>query len=125
ASLRETLAAALVISVASELAARKDELTLWDPFCGAGTVALEALGWAHGMLPGVDREFSFLSWRNIDARAFERFKEEARLSAQAAAPLPGIHAILSDKSAAALQAAQHNAHLAQLEGSCRFEVGDV
>ncbi|CAE8717427.1 unnamed protein product, partial [Polarella glacialis] len=57
ASVRETLAAACVM--ASPLLRRltaaahnDEELVLWDPFCGSGTLLLEALGIVLGQTPG-------------------------------------------------------------------------
>lgn len=124
ASLRETLAAALVFSIKGELHQRTSGI-LWDPFCGAGTVALEALSWARGMLPGVSHSHAFAHFRNFDEHAFGLLKDRIENEARAAAPHPELRAVLSDRAAAALGAARHNAQQAELTQACTFELGDV
>ncbi len=53
APLRETLAAA----VAATTRPREDVL-LWDPFCGSGTILIEAAMMMTGQAPGLDRSFA-------------------------------------------------------------------
>ena len=57
APLRETLAAALIL--ASEWDATSP---LFDPFCGSGTLVIEAALLAGGIPPGLHRRFSFEGW---------------------------------------------------------------
>lgn len=54
APLRETTAAVLLQEM---LWRRKTPLV--DPFCGSGTIAIEALLFAHDIAPGIDRRFAF------------------------------------------------------------------
>ena len=67
APLRETLAATLV--VASGWDPRRP---LVDPFCGAGTVAIEAAMIARRMSPGRNRSFAFMEWPTFDERGWAR-----------------------------------------------------
>ena len=53
APLRETLAAALV-----DIAGYRGRGDLCDPFCGSGTIAIEAALAAKGRAPGINRDFS-------------------------------------------------------------------
>ena len=53
APLRETLAAAMV-----KLSRPRDEVLLWDPFCGSGTIAIEAAMMMTGRAPGLGRSFA-------------------------------------------------------------------
>lgn len=73
APLRETLAAALVLTSRP----RKDTL-IWDPFCGSGTIAIEAAMILAGISPGIDRSFSAESFPLIPKRIWESAREEAR-----------------------------------------------
>lgn len=52
APIRETLAAAMV-----KLARPREEVLLWDPFCGSGTIAIEAVLQMKHMAPGLHRTF--------------------------------------------------------------------
>ena len=60
APLRETLAAAMV-----KLSRPRDEVLLWDPFCGSGTIAIEAAMIAANIAPGMNRSFTAEEWTNI------------------------------------------------------------
>jgi putative N6-adenine-specific DNA methylase len=57
APLRETLAAALL-----ELSGWRPGKALWDPFCGSGTIAIEAAMIAANRAPGLTRGFSSEDW---------------------------------------------------------------
>ena len=52
APIRETLAAALV-----KLARPREDVLLWDPFCGSGTIAIEAAMMMKNIAPGMNRTF--------------------------------------------------------------------
>ena len=67
APLRETLAAALL--VASGWDTRS---VLCDPFCGSGTVLIEAALMARRMAPGRHRDFQFMQWPSFDAAGWEK-----------------------------------------------------
>lgn len=57
APVRETVAAAVLTAAGWE-----PGLPLVDPFCGSGTIAIEAARRALGMAPGADRSFAFARW---------------------------------------------------------------
>ena len=40
-----------------------------DPFCGSGTIAIEAALIAKNRAPGLDRSFAAQSWERLDRRA--------------------------------------------------------
>jgi putative N6-adenine-specific DNA methylase len=61
ASLRETLAAAMLL--ATDWSSREP---LVDPFCGSGTVAIEAALMAAGRAPGAARHFAFEQWTSFE-----------------------------------------------------------
>ena len=124
ASLRETLAAALCLSL-DPAAYSLDAPVLWDPFCGSGTIPLEMLSLCHGRLSGLDRVHAFQRWREYDAAAFAAQKAEFAADAREKARAPTLRALLSDVSRSAIESAQENARAAGFEAASEFFVGDV
>ena len=117
APLRETLAAALI------LASGWDRRTpLIDPFCGSGTIPIEAALIAARMAPGRNREFRFMQWPRFDAAEWKRVYAAA-LSREQPGSVPPI--LGSDRSAAAIRAAEDNARRAGVEAFVRFEKADA
>jgi len=57
APLKETLAAAML--AAAGWHGRSEDGALFDPCCGAGTIAIEAAQLACGIAPGIERRFAF------------------------------------------------------------------
>ena len=100
APLRETLAAAVVL--ASGWDARS---ALIDPFCGSGTIAIEAAMIARRMAPGRHRSFAFESWPAFDAEGWERVLRGADGDVVAKCPV----LIASDRDAGAVAASVANA----------------
>ena len=73
APLRETTAAVLL----QEMMWRR-KTPLHDPFCGSGTIAIEAALYAHNIAPGLGRRFAYENLVIYDSRqAMEIKKEEA------------------------------------------------
>ncbi len=73
APLKENLAAALL-----QLAGWKPGMTLVDPFCGSGTIAIEAASIATNTAPGLARHFLFENFSNFDAELWENIREDAK-----------------------------------------------
>lgn len=74
APLKETLAAALVM-----LSGWKGDVPLFDPFCGSGTILIEAAMIARNMAPGLNRTFSCEAWPNfIEEDPFQMIRDGAR-----------------------------------------------
>lgn len=71
APLKETMAAALV-----KLTNWKPDNTLIDPFCGSGTIAIEAALIGQNIAPGFNREFASEPWSLIKNQDWERAFEE-------------------------------------------------
>ena len=63
APLRETLAAAMVI-----LSRYRGKDPFRDPFCGSGTIAIEAALIAKNRAPGLDRSFDAQRWRWLNSQ---------------------------------------------------------
>ena len=73
APIRETLAAAIV-----KISRPRENVLLWDPMCGSGTIATEAARMMCNIAPGVDRSFAAESFPFIGKKRFDLAREEAR-----------------------------------------------
>jgi len=73
APLKETLAAALVL-----LARWNFERVLVDPFCGSGTILIEAALIGNNMAPGLNRCFVCEEWPTMEADLFEQVRDSAK-----------------------------------------------
>ena len=72
APLRETLAAAL-----ATISRPREDVLFWDPFCGSGTIAIEAALIMTNSAPGKNRGFSSESFPQIDRRIWRHARDEA------------------------------------------------
>ena len=118
APLRENLAAGILALSGWDPAG-----ALIDPFCGSGTILIEAAWIALGVPPGITRPFGFERLRDHQPRRWEDLKAEAssRILPGLEAPLVGI-----DADPLAIEAAQRNAERAFLtEDTIHFELGDA
>ena len=73
APIRETLAAAI-----ATISRPREEVLLWDPMCGSGTIAIEAAMKMRGIAPGVSRSFASEAFPFIDRSIWKSAREEAR-----------------------------------------------
>ena len=73
APLRETLAAAMV-----QLARYRGREYLWDPFCGSGTIPIEAALIAKNRAPGLNRQFAAQNYPWMPKDTWEQVRQEAR-----------------------------------------------
>jgi putative N6-adenine-specific DNA methylase len=73
APLKETLAAAMI-----ELSRWHPDRLLMDPFCGSGTIPIEAAMIALNQAPGLNREFDAEKWPIIPKKLWEQARTEAR-----------------------------------------------
>ena len=73
APLRETLAAAIAAT-----ARPREDVLFWDPFCGSGTIAIEAAMLMTGRAPGVDRGFAAEAFPQFSGEIWKAAREEAR-----------------------------------------------
>lgn len=86
APIRETLAAAMV-----KISRPREDVLLWDPFCGSGTIAIEAAMQMRNISPGINRSFSAEeypifpkeSWKNARERAKAAIKTDTKFEAYA------------------------------------------
>ncbi|WP_424474903.1 THUMP domain-containing class I SAM-dependent RNA methyltransferase [Oceanobacillus kimchii] len=104
APLKETLAAALV-----QLTNWKPEFPLIDPFCGSGTLLIEAALIGQNIAPGFNREFAAEDWGWIRQRHWDQAFQEAEDYAKYDQPLNIVgsdidHRMIETSKANALEA---------------------
>lgn len=116
APLKETLAAALV-----QLSFWKSERPLLDPFCGSGTIPIEAALQGRNIAPGSLRQFSCEAWPQFESTMWEDCRADARAQV-VATPCAAI--VGSDADESALEMARANAARAGVSADIRFEVCD-
>lgn len=114
APLRETLAAGLLFGSRWDM-----QSALVDPFCGSGTIPIEAALLARNIPPGLNRTFAFMNWQDFDLQLWQSIHQEARQ--QIRTDCPSI--LASDRDAGAIEMAIANAERAgvhaNIEFSCR------
>ena len=116
APLRETLAAAMVM-----LSKYRGRDPFCDPFCGSGTIAIEAALIAKNRAPGLDRSFSAQKWGFVPASAWMEAADEAMDK-----EFDGEYDIWGgDIDPKAVAIARSNAEKAGVEDLVRFEVADA
>mgnify|MGYP003601979539 CR=1 FL=1 len=116
APLKETLAAAMV--TLSRYRGRED---FCDPFCGSGTIPIEAALIAKNRAPGLNRSFSAMNWQVFDKKLWDDAKEEARSK-----EFNGDYRIVgADIDPEAVKMARENAQRAGVDDVVRFEVADA
>jgi len=111
APLRETLAAAALLASGWQAAS-----PLLDPFCGSGTIPIEAALMALGLPPGRNRRFAFMSWPGFGPKAWNTVLAQSQPTTGAATPV--IQA--SDRDAGAVRMAQENAERAGVAAHIQF-----
>ena len=116
APLRETLAAAMVL-----LSRYRGRGPLCDPFCGSGTIPIEAALIAKNRAPGLNRNFSAQKWSWLDKKLWMSAADEAMDK-----EFDGDYEIWGgDIDPEAVALAKHNAELAEVEDLVQFEVSDA
>ncbi len=73
APLRETLAAGLLLAAGWDI-----QSPLIDPFCGSGTIPIEAALMARHIAPGLARRFTFMDWPGYQADVYKTILDDAR-----------------------------------------------
>ena len=122
APLRETLAAAMLIASGWD-----KQSPLLDPFCGSGTIPIEAALLALNIPPGFNRPFAFMHWSNFDSTLWKSMTSPllnsshrslvSQLTPDHSHPSSAVHGsfpplLASDRDAGAIRMAQENAERA-------------
>ena len=116
APLRETLAAAMVL-----LSRYRGRDPFCDPFCGSGTIPIEAALIAKNRAPGLNRTFSAQKWAFVDKKLWLEAAEQAMDQ-----EFDGDYEIWGgDLDPDAVELARHNAELAEVDDVVHFDVDDA
>lgn len=112
APIRETLAAGLIIG-----SGWRPGAPFADPFCGSGTIPIEAAMIARGIPPGWRRRFAFEHFPSFDAARFAATRSETE-----SAILPRSPSVIlgNDRDQGAIAAATANAERAGVAGDIRW-----
>ena len=116
APLRETLAAAMV-----QLTRYRGRDFFWDPFCGSGTIPIEAALIAKNRAPGLNRRFAAESYGWISTETWAQVRTEARDK-----EFRGDYRILgSDNDPKCISLSMSNARKAGVADCIEFRDGDA
>ena len=116
APLRETLAAAMVT-----VARYRGRETVWDPFCGSGTIPIEAALAAMNRAPGLGRRFAAEGWLWLKKDMWDCARDEAR-----GREFHGEYEIHGgDIDPECIEISKANAKRAGVERYIRFETADA
>jgi len=117
APLKETLAAGLLL-----VSKWQSKIHLIDPFCGSGTIVIEAALLAKNIAPGLNRSFDAEKWRLIEPQVWETVRTQAHemIKEDLDIKLEGY-----DIDKRSISIAQKNAELAGVSDIVHFQVRDV
>ena len=112
APIKETLAAGLVL-----LSYYRPEKEFFDPFCGSGTILIEAAMIGKNIAPGLDRHFDFEEWDIFDKKILFSEKTAARKKSY---PMRELSIFGSDSDPKLVKIARDNIKALGLEDDIRI-----
>ena len=123
---KETLAAGILLAAGWDRSAREGA-AFFDPMCGSGTFAIEAVLIALRRAPGLMRErWGFQGWVHHDEQLFVQVRDRVQslaVSPDTSGAVPLV--IAADSDPAAIEIARANAHRAQVDHVVQFLVRDA
>lgn len=117
APIKETLAAAMAY-----LSHVREHTVVYDPFCGSGTIAIEAALQALNMAPGLRRFFAAEKWDRIPQQIWSQERERAQDLIKKEA---SFHAYVTDIDEEALRLTQENAKKAGVASRITVKQQDI
>lgn len=117
APLKETLAAALI-----QLSYWNKDRLLLDPFCGSGTIPIEAAMIGRNIAPGLNRNFASEEWPRVKR---EYWNDARRQAWEVMLRDHKLNIIASDIDKEAIEVAKENAENIGLEEDIKFMVKDM
>ena len=113
APLKETMAAAMIL-----LSVWRPDRPLIDPFCGSGTIPIEAALIGRNLAPGLGRTFLSEAWPRVPAALWEAARQQAR---EAALPELPARIIGTDIDEGVLGLARFHAEKAGVANDVHFQ----
>ena len=117
APIKETLAAGIV-----DLARVRPDTIVCDPFCGSGTILIEAALKALKIAPGINRRFAAEKWSCFDNKIWQEERSRAIDCVDKSAEFRGIGFDIDD---AAVALSLDNAHKAGIKSRIKIEQADI
>jgi len=117
APIRETLASALV-----QIARPRENVRLWDPLCGSGTIPIEAALLMTNTAPGINRRFAAEEYAILPKLHWKNARDEARSAINQDSE---FSAFGTDIDKNILEVAKGNAQRAGMQNYIRFFEKDV
>ena len=117
APIKETLAAAIV-----DFSRCRDDSVVMDPFCGSGTLLIEAAMRTKNIAPGLNRNFAAEFYDFIGKDTFDTVRKEAEEQIKTDI---SFRAYGSDLEPQAVSIANENAKRAGVSELCEFSVADA
>jgi len=114
APLKETLAAAMI-----QLSFWKSNRLLLDPFCGSGTIPIEAAMIGRNIAPGLQRKFASENWPTLGGGIWKKARTEALRAIDQESP---VQIIASDIDPKMIAIAKENAIQAGVDDCIEFTV---
>ena len=117
APIKETLAAGII-----DLARVRSDSVVCDPFCGSGTLLIEAALKALKIAPGINRRFAAEKWSCFGSKIWQEERRRAIDNVDRSAEFRGIGADIDD---AAVALTLDNAHKAGIKSRIKIEQADI
>jgi len=116
APIRENLAAGLILA-----SGWTSDQPLIDPFCGSGTIPIEAALIASRRPPGLYRDFCFEKWSNFDHLLWHEVRRETNQFSPEGSPM----IFGNDRNQGAIEIARQNAFNAKVEGMIEWKTQSI
>lgn len=117
APIKETLAAGII-----DLARVRPDSIVCDPFCGSGTLLIEAALKALRIAPGINRRFAAEKWQSLSSEIWREERSRAIDNVDRNAKFQGIGSDIDD---AAVALTLDNAHKAGIKSRMKIEQADI
>ena len=117
APIKETLAAGII-----DLARVRPDSIVCDPFCGSGTLLIEAALKALRIAPGINRRFAAEKWNSFDKKIWQEERARAIDNVDRSASFHGIGFDIDDDAVALTL---DNAHKAGIKSRLKIEQADI
>ncbi|MDE6677940.1 MAG: class I SAM-dependent RNA methyltransferase [Ruminococcus sp.] len=117
APIKETLAAGII-----DLARVRPDSIVCDPFCGSGTLLIEAGLKALRIAPCINRRFSAEKWESVPSEVWREERNRAIDNVDRSAKFEGIGFDIDDS---AIALTLDNAHKAGIKSRMRIEQADI